>query len=254
MKLKGSALIRSMPHIQCPQQTEWLSDRMTKWRCDSRTRNKRSVLILLTVPSRGWHWAMCTSVGPTWLTHLPPSLWPHHFLLCSMQCECDFSSSEREHHHYTAFSHIWHAHPPAGAAVLGASHLFLSHRAEAIEPQNGTVTVNYQPNHILPGFLLMMMTAQGVVAAVAVAVGLFLTGNLTFSTLLYGRINADICHSECLLLFCPSLLCGQKQPQRATRVCQSVSRAGAQLECEIYNTIYNGECGMCMPLIWIEIC
>lgn len=72
MKLKGSALIRSMPHIQCPQQTEWLSDRMTKWRCDSRTRNKRSVLILLTVPSRGWHWAMCTSVGPT--HPLAPSL------------------------------------------------------------------------------------------------------------------------------------------------------------------------------------
>lgn len=87
MKLKGRALIRSMPHIQWQQQPEWLSDRMTKWRCDSRTRNKRSILVLLTVPSRGWHWAMCTSVGPTWLTHLPPPWWLHHFLLCSMQCE-----------------------------------------------------------------------------------------------------------------------------------------------------------------------
>lgn len=152
-----------------------------------------------------------------------------------MQCEYGFLLERtRTSSLHSSLAHLARA-PAAGAAVLEAPHLFLSHRAEAIEPQNGTVTANYQPNHILPGFLLMMMTAQGVVAAIAV--GFFLTGNLTFSTLLYGRINADICHSKCLLPSCPSLVCGQRQPQRAARVCQSVSRAGAQLECEIYNTI-----------------
>lgn len=64
----------------------------------------------------------------------------------------------------------------------------------------------------------------------------FPTANLTFSTLLYGHINADICHSECSSLSLsptPSLLCDPSR-RRVTRVCQCVRRASAQLECEIY--------------------
>lgn len=94
----------------------------------------------------------------------------------------------------------------------------------------------------------------------------FPTANLTFSTLLYGHINADICHSECSSLSLSlsprsspalSLLCGPREPQWVTRVCQCVRRASAQLECEIYvyyTILYNGECGMCIALIWIKIC
>lgn len=39
------------------------------------------------------------------------------------------------------------------------------------------------------------------------------------------------------LFSCPSLMCGPRQPQQATLVCPCVRRASAQLECEIYNTI-----------------
>lgn len=72
----------------------------------------------------------------------------------------------------------------------------------------------------------------------------FPTANLTFSTLLYGHINADICHSECSSLSLsptPSLLCGPREPQTGDTclsVCQTGEcTAGVRNICILYYTI-----------------
>lgn len=219
---------------------------MTKWRCDSGTRNKHSTFSSLSKLSLS-NVHKCRGSRAT-----PPG---RHSLLCSMQWDCGSCAATPFWHLLeqtttsslrSSLAHLARA-PAAGAAVLGAPHLFLSHRAEAIEPQNGTATANYQPNHILPGFLLMMMTAQGVVV---VAVAFLLTANLTFSTLLYGHINADICHSECF----PSSLCSPRSSLARLSCVARDSRSRRHLFVRVsdgrvhswsakYIILYNGECG-----------
>lgn len=240
MKLKGSALIRSMPHIhvQCQQQTEWLSGRMTKWRCDSRTRNKRSVLILLTVPSRGWHWAMCTSVGPTWLTHLPPSplvdspfsplqyaMWvwlsprANENIIITQQSRT-FGTRTRSWSScawgapFVSFSSggsDWTAKWHSDSQLSAKSH---SARFLVNDDDSARCCCCCHRCWVLPHGQLDIFNAP-----------------------LWPYQRRHMSLRVLAPLLSVSRVCGQRQPQRATRVCQSVSRAGAQLECEIYNTI-----------------
>lgn len=139
---------------------------MTEWQNDAVT-VVQETNVPFSVPSRGWHRAMCTSVGGNLgyplLLEYPRPLSLH----CSMQCAewAAISASKRQHHHYAAVSHIWHEHPqleqlrPRGTPFVS----FPSGGSDWTAKWH-SATGNYQPNHIQPGFLLMMMTAQGVAA------------------------------------------------------------------------------------------
>lgn len=123
MKLKGRALIRSMPHIQWQQQPEWLSDRMTLWQSYKKqtfhSRSSYSSLSRLTLSNVYKCRANLTHPLTPSLVASPFSPLQYAMRVWFMCRLFPISSSRRQHHHYVAVSYIWHAHPQLEQLCLG---------------------------------------------------------------------------------------------------------------------------------------